>query len=227
MSAFAPEIKSELSPELVSAALDSQKMKTWIENCNDSDFNVNSVEIQSVDMFGKNVGFVKFKAEVTCRGNPVPGIVFMRGASVAVLIILSCNGERYILCTKQARFPICDSRYIEIPAGMMDEEGNFIGVAAKEVKEETGIAIDITKLIALGSMYPSPGGSDEMIQLFAYEMMIDQALFDKLQNAKTGNVKENEIITLDLIPYHEVHLLTDSKALVATFRYERLFAENV
>lgn len=31
---------------------------------------------------------------------------------------------------------------LEIPAGMLDESDNFSGVAAKEIKEETGISIE-------------------------------------------------------------------------------------
>ena len=36
---------------------------------------------------------------------------------------------------------------VEIPAGMLDGESNFVGVAAKELKEETGIEITAEKLI--------------------------------------------------------------------------------
>lgn len=59
---------------------------------------------------------------------------------------------------------------LECPAGMLDEDGNFIGVAAKELKEETGLEIEEKKLIPLGSIYPSPGGCDEEVILFALDM---------------------------------------------------------
>lgn len=44
-----------------------------------------------------------------------------------------------------------------MPAGMIDESGDFVGVAAKEIEEETGIKIKGEDLKPLGSFYPSPG----------------------------------------------------------------------
>lgn len=55
----------------------------------------------------------------------------------------------------------------EIPAGMIDEDGNFKGVAAKELEEETGIKIELKELVDLGSIFPSSGGCDEEIFLYA------------------------------------------------------------
>jgi hypothetical protein len=36
---------------------------------------------------------------------------------------------------------------------MLDESGNFVGVAAKEMEEETGIKIEEKELIALGIFF--------------------------------------------------------------------------
>lgn len=49
---------------------------------------------------------------------------------------------------------------------MIDESGDFGGVAAKEIEEETSIKINKELLQPLGSYFPSPGGSDE--ELFLY-----------------------------------------------------------
>lgn len=70
----------------------------------------------------------------------VPGIVFLRGGAVGVLVILDCEGEEYTILTKQARVPIGDSQLPEIPAGMLDGSGNFKGVAASELEEEVGLS---------------------------------------------------------------------------------------
>jgi hypothetical protein len=54
-------------------------------------------------MFGPRVGFIKFKARslVDFGGEDgrleVPGIVFMRGGAVGVLVILECAGKEYHL----------------------------------------------------------------------------------------------------------------------------------
>jgi ADP-sugar diphosphatase len=213
-------IVSLLSEEVVEKAMSSQKMVKWVEKLS-PDFEIEKLDIQNIDMFGPNVGFIKFNATVKCKGEPVPGIVFMRGGSVAILIILSLGGEKFILCTKQARFPIGDSEFLEIPAGMMDEDGNFLGVAAKELEEETHIKVDKRELIHLGGAYPSPGGCDEFIEYFALELIVDQARFNEIQGAATGNLEEGEKITLQIIPYSQAHMLSDSKALCAILRYER------
>lgn len=52
---------------------------------------------------------------------------------------------------------------------MIDESGHFSGVAAKELKEEADIDIELKELIELGSFYPSPGGCDEELLMFAVE----------------------------------------------------------
>lgn len=58
---------------------------------------------------------------------------------------------------------------LEVPAGMIDENGNFIGVAAKELQEETGIIVKEENLNFLGSFYSSPGGSDEEVLMYFVE----------------------------------------------------------
>jgi hypothetical protein len=59
----------------------------------------------------------------------VPGIVFMRGGAVGILVILECEGKEYTILTYQARVPVGSSNVPEVPAGMLDTEGNFKGVA--------------------------------------------------------------------------------------------------
>lgn len=59
----------------------------------------------------------------------------------------------------------------------MLDGGDFVGVAAKELMEETGIKIksneliDLTQLAYKGSysgVYPSAGGCDEFLRLFVH-----------------------------------------------------------
>lgn len=69
------------------------------------DLLIRGIHLQSLDMFGSRVGFLKFRADVTREGKRVPGIVFMRGGAVAILVILSCEGERHVLfCRQPVRF---------------------------------------------------------------------------------------------------------------------------
>lgn len=89
-------------------------------------------------MFGPRVGFIKVRstAKVDVGGEKglitVPGIVFLRGGSVAVLVILECEGKEYTILVRQARVPIGKHSMPEIPAGMLDGSGHFKGVAVSQ-----------------------------------------------------------------------------------------------
>jgi ADP-sugar diphosphatase len=129
--------------DLSDKIFEMKAFKDW-QRALDSEFLVKSILIQSVDMFGPRVGFIKFKAQVSDKeGSTVPSIVFMRGASVAVLFVIRCEetGDQYTILTVQARFPTGKYHFADIPAGMVDGNGDFTGVAAKEMKEETGIEV--------------------------------------------------------------------------------------
>eukprot|EP01047_Picozoa_sp_COSAG01_P019207 COSAG01_NODE_1061_length_11887_cov_151.517557_13_plen_207_part_00 len=136
------------------------------------------IHVQSVDMFGSRVGFVKLRSEayaITGSGDKVdvPGIVFMRGGSVSVLIVLECEGMEYTILTRQPRVPAADHNLPEIPAGTLDGSGNFRGVAAEEIEEECDIVIEESELVDMTElahgdrwrgMVPSGGGCDEFIR---------------------------------------------------------------
>lgn len=216
-----------ISNESVSAdhldkALSCKKFQDWVLSI-DSSIKIKSITFQSIDMFGPvNVGFIKFKCESYYNDKIVPGIVFMRGSSVSILIVLILpNGQKFVLLVKQPRVAI-GKIYMEAVAGMMDGNGNFIGVAAKEIKEETGLEILEENLIPLGSIIPSPGGCDEQIELYAYEWHISEEEFAELEGKATGCIEEGEQIVLTTIPYEEVINSNDPKLVCAWAKYEHL-----
>ena len=136
---------------------------------------------------------------------------------MAILPVLTCEGTQWVVCCRQPRLPI-GRHFLEIPAGMLDDSGSFVGVAAKEMQEETGIAmteadlVDLTSLAygegcvagpggaeaaaaggALHGMYPSVGGCDEFIRIFYFSKVVDKAYLDELQGKVTGCQEEGEI----------------------------------
>ncbi|KAF5734454.1 nudix hydrolase 14 chloroplastic-like [Tripterygium wilfordii] len=118
------------------------------------------VLIQGVDMFGRRVGFLKFKADIIDKetGNKVPGIVFARGPAVAVLILLQSEGETFAVLTEQARVPT-GKVVLELPAGMLDDENNdIVGTAVREVEEETGINLKLQDMIDLTAFLDASTG---------------------------------------------------------------------
>jgi ADP-sugar diphosphatase len=229
-------------------ALASAPFVAWAREL-DPRFTLTKIEFQSVDMFGPRVGFVKFVATSTFQGKPVPGIVFARGAAVAILTVLKCGEERWVVCCRQPRLPI-GRHYLEIPAGMIDGNGSFVGVAAKEMKEETGIEIKETDLIdltqlaygpgepcgvggteaavaggPLHGMYPSAGGCDEFLRLMYFTKVVERDYLTALHGKLTGCVEEQENIRLELVRYEDLWRLSpDSKTLSALLLLERLAA---
>lgn len=185
-----------------------------------------SVNLQSVDMFGSRVGFLKLQAEVADKaGNNIPGIVFMRGNSVGILPVLSSEGKDYAVLTVQNRIPTA-GKFTEIPAGMLDDSGNFAGVAAKELKEELGIAIKSTELTDLSKafghkvgFFPSPGGSDEAIRLFAFKKTVTPQELAAINNKATGVLAEGEAITTKVVPLEDLWKVNDAKTLIANSLY--------
>ena len=157
---------------------------------NDDPYVLRSITIQSVDWFGPTkIGFVKLNATIqNSTGKGFPGVCFLRGGSVAILMILrpkDSRDERWVVLTEQPRVPAGSLKFLEIPTGMIDDSETFRGAAAEEIEEETGFRIPASELIDLTSlalqrsrmrelsmqnaMYPSPGGSDEFMPIFLWE----------------------------------------------------------
>lgn len=206
----------------------------WLASVDDQKFVVRGVHFQSVDMFGPKVGFIKFKADlVDDKGKFVPGIVFMRGGSVGILTVLTCNGQKYSLMTVQPRIATGRFDFTEIPAGMLDGSGNFAGVAAKELDEEAEIKIAQTDLVDLSAFgghtkgfFVSPGGTDETLRLFLFEKEVTADELVKLNGKCTGVQGEGEQITLKIMPLDEIWKIADGKTCVAYLLYQKLLQEG-
>ncbi|KAF2735987.1 NUDIX domain-containing protein [Polyplosphaeria fusca] len=123
-----------------------------------------AIQVQSVVWFTETrLGFVMLQAVVKNDKEgamPLPGTVFLRGNSVAVLIILELDNEardKYVLLAVQPRIAAGSLAFTEIPAGMMDGSGKFNSKAIDEIKEECNLVIrkedllDMTGEVLAGS----------------------------------------------------------------------------
>ncbi|XP_010248023.1 PREDICTED: nudix hydrolase 14, chloroplastic isoform X1 [Nelumbo nucifera] len=227
-------------------AIGSSLFKQWLKNMQGvkgiltpGDMSLKQVLIQGVDMFGKRVGFLKFKADILDKetGKKIPGIVFSRGPAVAVLILLESEGETYAVLTEQARVPV-GKFILELPAGMLDDDnGDFIGTAVREVEEEIGMHLNLDDMVNLtalldpstgGRVFPSPGGCDEEISLFLYRSRVDSETISKLQGKETGLREHGELIKVHVVPYDKLWRATaDAKALTAIALYEMARREGL
>jgi ADP-sugar diphosphatase len=210
-------------------------------------YTLQSITIQSADWFTKTrIGFVKLSADIkNDKNETLPGVAFLRGGSVAMLMILrpsDSNTERWVIMTEQPRVPAGSLRFLEIPAGMMDATNTFAGVAAKEIAEETGIKLkaselkNLTEMALAGvdgkdhdekmqaAMYPSPGGSDEFIAIFLWEKILDRQEIENLRGKLTGLRTQGEKITVRILDYELLWRVgaRDAKTLAAWSLYEAL-----
>ncbi len=91
---------------------------------------------------------------------------------------------------------------LEFPAGMLDNESdNPLGVAIKEMFEETGLTITKSQLFPLCEtmLYSSVGGSDEGIYYYGCHINVDNAQYKSLHNRLRENDHENERITVKIV----------------------------
>lgn len=223
------------------ALVKAPKFINWLNKFDPEQISLRSVTITDLDWFsapnaGYNplkLGFVKCQSEAYDfkTGNKImSNISFIRGNSVAILILVKVlntgDGKKkeYVLLCEQHRLPI-GKKAKEIPAGMMDADGNIMSVVLKEVKEETGFDIKHeSELQNLGPYFASPGGSDEAINLFVWTTAISEAEFQKKQEKIYGCALENEEIKLSFVTMKEfkskiVYEIGDAKAEIALSRY--------
>ena len=192
---------------------------------------VESITVTDVHWFGKDrIGFLTLKTVTRLMGSgpALPGIIFMRGGSVAVLVVLRCEGRKYVLLVKQPRVAVGRSALVELPAGMLDGDGNFAGVAAKEMREEAHIDFKPDEMVCMsefvaGKQYPSPGACDEFIEYFYASAAVTPAFLRAISDRATGNKAEGELIHLSYCAYEDLWCATrDAKAAVACHLLENI-----
>ena len=196
----------------------------------------------------RRILFLKIDSLITDEKSKLPGIAFLRGGSVAMLVIVKpkdSRQERFVVLTEQARIAGGSMRFKEIPAGMLDADHNIVGKAITEVEEETGLKFKPSELINLTelsiqeashsaeclqrAMYPSPGGSDEFISIFLCIKELDRLEIQQLQDKLTGIRTRGELIKLSLCKYEDLWKegARDAKTLAAWTLYEGLLRSGV
>lgn len=205
--------------------------KIWMDRMRKDDKLVlKHVIFNSVSRFGPRIGFIKITTETmhVDTQHTVPGIVFLRGDAVAILVVLKCDGKEYTILTHQPRVPIGASGFLEIPAGMVDGDRNVKGKAIAEMEEETGIIVTADALYDMGKhfwpegvYYPSVGASDEALSVFLFQKQSTQAEIAELEGKLTGE-SVHEHIRLNILPLDDVMTLPDSKSQIAYHLYREL-----
>ncbi|MAT99434.1 MAG: hypothetical protein CL608_20020 [Anaerolineaceae bacterium] len=144
------------------------------------------------------------------------GAIEHPGAVVLVPVRPSANGLE-VLMLRQYRH-VLDQTILELPAGTRGWEEDWLACAQRELREETGHRAE--KFTELGQIWPAPGITDELMQLYLAEELTPAPL--------PGD--EDELIELVPTPLDELVAmagngrLQDGKSIVGILRTAHFFA---
>ena len=166
------------------------------------------VIIRDVYMFGPRIGFLFMDVVLYMDGVKLPGAVVLRGKSVAVVLWFKNPSGFHVVLVRQPRVATGRTTW-EVPAGMADGNGTLQGQMFKEIREETGLAVNVNHLKHHGASYTSCGLLDETLDL--YSLRIDPEAV-KMNVMPLGNRAEGEIIsTVEAVPLTDPRTLEDGK----------------
>ena len=226
---FASEIAEADYPVI----LESRIFRDWLSATSEK-FRISKIHFTSVDYLrnGHQPLFIKLNATATLPdGRPVHGIVLVRGNAVGILVVLRCEGKKYLLLVRQPRFAISEQASLEIPAGILDWTGDYRKVALSELEEEAQIKADDSELIDLMDFWyqgrsegfaASCGLLDERIRLYAIERDVTPEQLAAMDGKDQQYTEEIEWIKTVVLPYEDAaRQFVDGKNLIALFLYER------
>lgn len=224
------------------ALINAPKFMNWIDKIiEDGEFNPTAFEVTDMDFFGppkpEKLGFYKGKLEATNKKGVkvASNICNNRGGCTAILIVVTAKIEekqkKLVAMVEQDRLPSGGQR-IECVAGMKDlVTGSVKGPVIKEILEELpidDIKEDDSRIISLGKIWPSPGWSDEEIDLWAGEFEIDEEKYNYLK-AGTFGEGAHEVIKVHFYEYDEfpkiLRRIGDVKSECAFWRFKCLKKE--
>lgn len=224
-------------------------------------FTLYSVNILAVNYWNNKLAFLFCEYDIHNKdGQPdsekLPGVLFIRGGSAVMLIILQpeeqeFEAEEYVILTVQPRIAAGSLKFVELPAGMIDDsDSSFVGTAAREIQEECGLEIleqeivDLTELALEArkgdledeemkgleedhlkkAIVAASGASDEFNPVFLVRKKMKKADIEEMRGRMTGLAGEGEKITLMIVNLRDLYKIAarDSKALSALALYEGL-----
>jgi hypothetical protein len=244
---YSAGIKQEAIDAFIrSLYLPHSKFSLWFERCWLNNITIKYVFVEAITMFGPNIGFVYFTADAEDQaGNKLPGSVFLRGDSVCCLLVVEENngdgalGYSMVL-VEEIKLPV-GRAILQTPAGMLDVASGCIrGKMVDEVKEETGIEISsacvnykevssrellYNTLIQFDDFFPSQGGCDESLKVFAYVCRRTTEELAAIHGSIKGNKAEHEQIKVHVKPltWALIDETMDSKLIVVASKFDRLF----
>ncbi|MCU0609161.1 MAG: NUDIX hydrolase [Chitinispirillaceae bacterium] len=185
------------------------KISAWTKSVKDAGCAINKLD--AVSVLTKRNGellFALLDADVRDPdNNKLPNYVFIRGDACLIVPLIRNRetGEEKYLMIRQRRIGN-GSLSLEFPAGMLDTQvSDPLGVAVRELAEETGIETSPDKLFPLcdSKLFSSVGASDEAIYYYGCIIELDDAVWKSLGGRLMSNPDEDEHIAVSLMSRDE------------------------
>ena len=210
--------RESLTEEQKNRVLTSDKYENWFNSLNENSV-IEKITIHKVHFFGDRIGFIDVEATTKVNDKYVPGISFLRGDSVAILIVLKVDDEEYTIFTNEFRTPVAKT-IKSIPAGMIDN-GDVKSTAIKELQEEVDpdFSIDVKDLVLLDKSYTSTGESDQVLFIYYIEKEITREQLESYQGKVTGAEDEKEEIVLSFGKLNELKNCDTAVSRLAYYTY--------
>lgn len=196
-----------------------------------------SVKIQSADYVPRRSEplFIKLAAELCDGDSTFKRVFFLRGSTVAILVILVCEGVEYAVLVEQDH-PAVGETFASLPAGMIEGEAVH-SAGLRELEEETGVVVIQEELVDLsrlfyggrwGGIYPSPGACDEIVHIFFCKKEVEKEMIKSINGRITGLEEENERIVVRVVKLNDLCVSTpDPKAHSAFVMYRVLKQKGI
>ncbi|HVI69518.1 MAG TPA: NUDIX domain-containing protein [Magnetospirillaceae bacterium] len=134
--------------------------------------------------------------------------VLLRGATVDILTVLTCDNRTYLVHVDQPRVAV-GQIVRSNAAGMIDDDEAAVVAALRELAEELAISLKWDTPLNLNEMVygvnlpevVTPGGSDEDTTFFAVHVRVTSDDLVRLQGRTGGLTQEGEHTTIHLTEF--------------------------
>ncbi|KAJ9452104.1 Nudix hydrolase 14 [Diplonema papillatum] len=218
--------------------LESSCFKNWVQRvAAGNEMNLDAVAITGVDyptVPQAAAGFVhtmpsvvSMRAHCTKKNVPtqLPGSIVLRGESVTVLPLLRANEGTsgvYAAFVVNPCVPHATGSFVELPRGIFDPTGQYVGAASQELKRVGLTGLHATRMKKLKTLFASPAVSDDSATLYVHETTLPEQELEALRlRYSRPERKDDTIMTLFVVDLSSAwRATTDARSLAALAAYE-------
>ena len=129
--------------------------------------------------------------------------ILIEKPGVIIIPIFYCKNIIYTVLVKQ--FRICKGQdTFEFPSGQAENK-NLALEAIKELNEETDINIKNKDLKKLDSIQMITSSNSSIAHYYYFKKNVDRKFLKTLENKKTGNISDNEILSLKVFRVKDLY----------------------